>query len=125
MLRDHQFLVRRHDEEHNPALRPRNERFAICVSRRVKNGAPMPSTTRCSTSTSSLPCRLRAAQAPLRARADGARLHSRADDKRKPAPISAAFLLAAVALLVAIALPALRAKLEEAMQGVTCVVCMD
>ena len=31
-------------------------------------------------------------------------------------PISAAFLLAAVALLVAIALPALRAKREEAMQ---------
>jgi len=31
-------------------------------------------------------------------------------------PLSAAFLLAAVALLVAIALPALRAKREEAMQ---------
>ena len=31
-------------------------------------------------------------------------------------PISAAFLFAAVALLVAIALPALRAKREEAMQ---------
>jgi hypothetical protein len=25
MLRDHQFLVRRHDEEHNPALRQRND----------------------------------------------------------------------------------------------------
>jgi len=31
-------------------------------------------------------------------------------------PISAAFLIAAVALLLAIALPALRAKREEAMQ---------
>ena len=31
-------------------------------------------------------------------------------------PISAAFLIAALALLVAIALPALRAKREEAMQ---------
>ena len=31
-------------------------------------------------------------------------------------PISAAFLLAAAALLLAIALPALRAKREEAMQ---------
>jgi putative tricarboxylic transport membrane protein len=31
-------------------------------------------------------------------------------------PISAAFLLAAAALLIAIALPALRAKREEAMQ---------
>jgi hypothetical protein len=39
MLRDHQLLVRRHDEEHNPTLRPRNERFAIRISRRVKNGA--------------------------------------------------------------------------------------
>jgi hypothetical protein len=39
MLRDHQFLVRRHDEEHNPALRPRNERFGLRISRRVENGA--------------------------------------------------------------------------------------
>ena len=39
MLRDRQFLVRRHDEEHNPALRPRNERFGLRISRRVENGA--------------------------------------------------------------------------------------
>jgi hypothetical protein len=39
MLRDHQLLVRRHDEDGNPALRLRNERFASRVGRRVENGA--------------------------------------------------------------------------------------
>jgi hypothetical protein len=60
------------------------------------------------------------------------RLYSRSDDGGEPGPrdddlvrrptvlvtrpISAAFLVSAVALLLAIALPALRAKREEAMQ---------
>ena len=39
MLRDHQLLVSRHDEEYNPALRPRNERFAFCIGRRIQNDA--------------------------------------------------------------------------------------
>src|SRR6266446_1484895 len=39
MLRDHQLLVRRHDKNGNPAFRPRSERFASCIRRRVKNDA--------------------------------------------------------------------------------------
>jgi hypothetical protein len=39
VLRDHQLLVRRHYEEDNPALRPRNERFAFGIGRRVEQDA--------------------------------------------------------------------------------------
>ena len=80
-----------------------------------------------------LGARLSAAQARLRARAAGARPRARPDDGRIPAPraadlarrpdgpavtspISAGFLIAAVALLVSIAVPAIRSQREEALK---------
>ena len=39
VLRDHQLLVGRHEEEDDPAFRPRDQGFAIRISRRIKNGA--------------------------------------------------------------------------------------
>ena len=77
--------------------------------------------------------RLSAAQARLRTRAAGARPRAGPDDGRasaaraadlarrpghpvSPVPISAGFLLASVALLVSIAVPAIRSKREEALK---------
>src|SRR5512144_944794 len=42
MLCDHQLLVSRYDQEDDAAVRSRNQRFAIRIGRRIKNGTKPP-----------------------------------------------------------------------------------